>query len=123
MNKKAILITILFAITLLILTGCMQTKEMRILEDNKMKTVTIDFSNCKYAQDLYEETIKAMEFSDWCGRNLDAIWDMLKGEEEMTVHFKGMEKLSKDLQQEALEIFNVFVDAEQESGDIHPICD
>ena len=107
----------------IVLTGCKQTEEMGILEDNEMKTVTIDFTNCKYAQDLFEETIKAMDFPDWCGRNLDAIWDMLRGEDSTSVQFIGIKSLPKDLQQEALRIFEIFVKAEKDEGLVHPVSD
>ena len=123
MNKKAILLILLLAAMFLILMGCAQTEETKVLEDNEMKTVVIDFCDCKYAQDLYEETIKAMDFPEWCSENLSAIWDMLKGSEETIVYFKGIEKLDKDLQEEALEIFEIFVKAEERANKIHPICD
>lgn len=123
MNKKITLLILLLATMLVVLAGCVQTEEISTLEDTKMKTVTIDFSNCKYVYDLYRTVIETMEFPEWCSENLSAIQDMLKGEEETTVYFKGIDKLNEELQQEALEIFEIFVKAEKDEGKIHPLID
>ena len=125
MNKKAILATLLFAAMFIILIGCKQTEKMRILEEDKMKTITIDFTDCRYMIELYEEMDKALGFPKGYGKNLDALWDCLTGfiETPVEVHFKGIECLPKDLQQEALKIFQVFVEAEEKYGEVQPVSD
>lgn len=41
--------------------------------------VTIDFTACKYASELYREMRTKMEWDDDFGENLDALWDILRG--------------------------------------------
>ena len=42
-------------------------------------TVTIDFSRCMSRRDLYCELRCKMEWQDWYGETLDALWDILTG--------------------------------------------
>ena len=41
--------------------------------------VTIDFSGCKYMSELFAEMQAKMEWDSWYGKNLDALWDILRG--------------------------------------------
>ena len=41
--------------------------------------VTIDFTDCRYIDDLYKEMRTKMEWDDDLGENLDALWDILRG--------------------------------------------
>lgn len=43
------------------------------------ETVTIDFSRCFSRKDLYGELRSRMEWQDWYGETLDALWDILTG--------------------------------------------
>ena len=124
--KIKIFFTVLLLITVsVILMSCEQLEKTRALEENRMKTVTIDFTNCKYMIDLYEEMDRALGFPKGYGKNLSALWDCLTGfvETPVEVHFKGIDSLPKDLQREALEIFEIFVRAERIYGEVHPIID
>ncbi len=51
-----------------------------------MKYYTIDFTGTSDLSDFYQRIIKGLEFPDWCGENLDAIWDMLTGHMDAPVH-------------------------------------
>ena len=44
-----------------------------------MHYYTIDFTGTVDLSDFYQRIIKGLEFPDWCGESLDAIWDMLTG--------------------------------------------
>ena len=44
-----------------------------------MKQYTINFDKVSAYSELYECVIKSLEFPDWCGKNADAIWDLLTG--------------------------------------------
>ena len=125
MGRKVFFAIIFFAIMSIILMSCKQAEEIQILEENGMKVVTIDFTDCKYMIDLYEEMAEALGFPEWYGKNLDALWDCLTGiiEVPVEVHFKGIERLPEDLQEGALEIFEIFVKAEKKYGEVHPIID
>lgn len=41
--------------------------------------VTLDFSKCKYIMEVYDQMRKKMDWEDWYGFNLDALWDILTG--------------------------------------------
>lgn len=42
-------------------------------------TVVLDFTKCRYLQEVYDEMRKKMEWEDYYGENLDALWDILWG--------------------------------------------
>ena len=39
----------------------------------------LDFSECSTWGEVYREIKKKLELPDWCGENLDALWDALTG--------------------------------------------
>lgn len=41
--------------------------------------VTLDFTKCKYIGEAYLEMRSKMEWDDWYGENLSALWDILTG--------------------------------------------
>lgn len=43
------------------------------------ETITLDFSHCTSRKDLYNELRSRMEWQDWYGETLDALWDILTG--------------------------------------------
>ena len=88
-----------------------------------MKQVIIDFTNCKSLLDLHTELAQKLDFPDFYGQNLDALWDCLTGfiEVPVNVSFKSINTLPKDLQQYALQVFEVFVDAEKKYNEVHPL--
>lgn len=51
-----------------------------------MKYYTIDFADVVDLSDFYQRIIKGLDFPDWCGESLDAIWDMLTGYMEAPAH-------------------------------------
>ncbi len=48
-------------------------------EEYAIKHFDIDFTECRYIGELYRELKKKLELPDWCGENLDALWDALTG--------------------------------------------
>ncbi|MBP0973794.1 MAG: barstar family protein [Oscillospiraceae bacterium] len=42
-------------------------------------TVILDFTKCRYLQEVYDEMSKQMEWEEGYGHNLDALWDILWG--------------------------------------------
>lgn len=63
-----------------------------------MKEFTIDFTEVRTIWYFYEAIIEGMEFPYWCGKTMDAIWDLLTDEEPpATIYIKGIDKLPKDL--------------------------
>ena len=75
-----------------------------------MFTFEIDFSKCKTLDEMYKTIYKALEVPDWCGHNLDALYDVLRGfmAHPAVVTIKGIDSLSKELASEAQEMIAVF---------------
>lgn len=48
-------------------------------EEYTIKHFDIDFTECRYIGELYHELKNKLELPDWCGENLDALWDALTG--------------------------------------------
>lgn len=44
-----------------------------------VKHFDVNFSDCRYVGELYLELKRKLELPDWCGENLDALWDALTG--------------------------------------------
>ena len=44
-----------------------------------VKHFDVNFSDCRYVGELYLELKQKLELPDWCGENLDALWDALTG--------------------------------------------
>ena len=71
---------------------------------------TVDFDGVNSRWTLYETIKKGLDFPDYCGHNLDALWDCLT---DMVYHgvtitlenFDLMEKYDRDLAQKLLEVF------------------
>ena len=87
-----------------------------------MKTIIIDFSECKYPMDLHNEIREKLELPEWYGNNLDALWDMLTGFIEtpvtITVIFKPETKSTENLKENVLKIIETFKEAVEEDDEI-----
>lgn len=79
-----------------------------------VKYFDVNFSDCRYVGELYLELKQKLELPDWCGENLDALWDALTGimytpaEISVTKTTAG-----KDIQDHADAIVAVMQEAEQ----------
>jgi ribonuclease inhibitor len=47
--------------------------------EHNIKHFDVNFSDCWYVGELYQELKRKLELPDWCGENLDALWDALTG--------------------------------------------
>lgn len=67
-----------------------------------MKIYEINFEKCKTTYQLYEEIIEGMGFPSWCGKNMDAIWDMLIGNINIPaiIYLRGIDNIPKELYEE-----------------------
>ena len=87
-----------------------------------MKTIVIDFSECKYPLDLHNEIREKLELPEWYGNNLDALWDMLTGFIEtpisISVIFKPTNKAVENLKENILKIIETFKEAAEEDNEI-----
>ena len=87
-----------------------------------MKSIKIDFSECKYPMDLHKKISESLELPEWYGNNLDALWDMLTGFIEtpvsITVIFKPENKSTENLKEMVLKIIKIFEEAAEEDAEI-----
>ena len=75
-----------------------------------MQTITLDFSECNYIYDIHEVIKNNLDFPDYYGRNLSALWDCLDGytDEDLCIQLKGISSLSSELQEVISEILTIF---------------
>ena len=67
-----------------------------------MKKFTVDLKNVTNYSEFYDALIKGLDFPDWCGKNPDAVWDLLTGllETPAVVEIKNSDKIEWQLKQE-----------------------
>lgn len=92
-----------------------------------MKTIVIDFSECKYPLDLHNEIREKLELPEWYGNNLDALWDMLTGFIETPINikviFKPEIKSAENLKENVLKIIETFREAAEDDEEIKFNCE
>ncbi|MGN1093177.1 MAG: barstar family protein [Monoglobaceae bacterium] len=82
-----------------------------------MQEIVLDFTGCKYIMRLYDILQEGFGFPDWFGRNLDALWDLLRdyaGCPPVIVTIKGVGTMPKELHSYMEEVLAVFADVHEE---------
>ena len=87
-------------------------------EKRIVKKRILDFSECSYIGAIYAVIKKELELPEWCGENLDALWDAVTGimYTPAVVVIKAAAK--KELQPCINDIIAVFREAEQKYHEI-----
>ena len=63
--------------------------------------ITLDFSGCRYIDDMHLRIKRAFGFPDYYGENWDAFWDLIRGTRDNTiVEIRGLSSLPKELRAE-----------------------
>ena len=62
--------------------------------DQKTRSFILDFSQCQTWGEIYREIKKKLELPDWCGENLDALWDALTGIMHIPAHITVSKKVA-----------------------------
>ena len=92
------------------------------MEERELRRFRLDFSECRYLGEIYAHIKSVLELPQWCGENLDALWDALTGmmytPAEVTI---VPEVRGKELQDDINEIISVFQEAQQEYNEISVI--
>ena len=77
------------------------------------EVVTIDFANVKSIYEIHELMSKTLDFPEWYGGNLDALWDLLTGYiSSYEIHIKGIRAVHEYLQLYLQKVVEVFIKAE-----------
>lgn len=86
-----------------------------------MKQYTIDFKNTRTYYEFFERIITGLDFPSWCGKNLDAIWDLMTTNIKVPaiIYIEGSETIHvplKEIYSDAMELFNEAVKLYGENG-------
>ncbi len=75
-----------------------------------MRTVNVDFTNVRSFPEMHQRIELALEFPDYYGKNLDALWDCLVRDipTPVTVVFLGTARLTADQKLMLRDIIQVF---------------
>ena len=84
-------------------------------ESLSVKECVLDFSECSYIGEVYAIIKKELELPEWCGENLDALWDAVTGMmyTPANITIRSATK-REELQQSVDDIIAVFREAEEE---------
>lgn len=99
----------------------MNANKWKNIPDGK---IIIDFSTCKYVDEIHEKLKESFDFPDYYGRNWSAFWDYLDDfcgdrTSETTVHVDGLNRLSKDLRSYAEKMVEIMRRAEEQYPLVH----
>ena len=99
----------------------MNANKWKNIPDGK---IIIDFSTCKYVDEIHEKLKESFGFPDYYGRNWSAFWDYLDDfcgdrTSETTVHVDGLNRLSKDLRSYAEKMVEIMRRVEEQYPLIH----
>lgn len=89
------------------------------MEKRDLRKFNLDFSECRYLGEIYAHIKDVLELPQWCGENLDALWDAVTGMMYTPVEIIICPKVKrKELQDDVKEIIAVFQEAQQEYNEI-----
>ena len=88
-------------------------------ESLSVKECVLDFSECSYIGEVYAIIKKELELPEWCGENLDALWDAVTGIMYTPANITIRSTIRREeLQQSVDDIITVFREAEEEYHEI-----
>ena len=76
--------------------------------EREIEKITLDLTDCKYIMELHERIKNAFGFPDFYGRNLDALWDLLREPRSSYLTVNGVHTMSKDCRTFFQEIIKIF---------------
>ena len=92
------------------------------MEKRDLRRFSLDFSECRYLGEIYAHIKNVLELPQWCGENMDALWDALTGMMYTPAEVTIIPKVRKnELKDDIKEIITVFQEAQQEYNEISVI--
>ena len=89
------------------------------MKKRDLRKFNLDFSECRYIGEIYVHIKDVLELPQWCGENLDALWDAVTGMMYTPAEIIICSKVRrKELQDDVKEIIAVFQEAQQEYNEI-----
>ena len=79
--------------------------------------IEVDFSGCRYLGEIHKVLKQQLDFPDYYGENLSALWDCLRyyGFEDTKIIVKGITELPGELKEYMNRIIEVFDDVHTEN--------
>lgn len=85
----------------------------------EVNKLVLDFSDCATLEELYQHIKQKLGLPDWCGENLDALWDGVTGMMALPVEITVMgQPRDKELGLEMRRILALLYEAEETYGKI-----
>lgn len=92
------------------------------MEERELRRFSLDFSECRYLGEIYAQIKSVLGLPQWCGENLDALWDVVTGMMYTPAEVTIIPKVRrKELQEDVKEIITVFQEAQDEYNEISVI--
>jgi ribonuclease inhibitor len=88
------------------------------LQNEEIKKFDIDLSSCKYMSEIYKTIKNQIDVPEYCGENLDALWDCLTGFMYVPAEITIRPCHQKDLTVHMQRIIDIFKDVEKEYDEI-----
>ena len=79
--------------------------------------IEVDFSGCRYLGEIHKALKQQLDFPDYYGENLSALWDCLRyySFEDTKIIVKGVRELPSELKECMSRIIEVFDDVHTEN--------
>ena len=92
------------------------------MEERELKRFNLDFSECRYLGEIYAHIKNVLELPQWCGENLDALWDAVTGMMYTPAEVTIIPKVRrKELEDDIKGIIAVFQEARDEYNEMSVI--
>ena len=92
------------------------------MEERELRRFSLDFSECRYLGEIYAQIKSVLELPQWCGENLDALWDAVTGMMYTPAEVTIIPKVRrKELEDDIKEIIAVFQEARDEYNEMSVI--
>lgn len=92
------------------------------MEERDLRRFDLDFSECRYLGEIYAHIKNVLELPQWCGENLDALWDAVTGMMYTPAEVTIIPKVRrKELEDDIKEIIAVFQEARDKYNEMSVI--
>lgn len=93
---------------------------MSTIMDDPWVFIDIDYSHCRYCDEVYATTIRMLELPDFVSHTQYGIWDGVTGMMALPadITVRGFTSTHSDAKNTVLKMIQIFEDAEKKYGDV-----